>query len=701
MFNGNFIFLKRVFRRTKTNLIQLITIFFMIFITTTLFVGYFVGTSSVVNSIIEFNSEYNLESGHFTSQNKDYDNGNDIEKIEYAELSVKNTTIRIFKKSERINLYQITSGKDALFENQILLDNNYLNDNHLKIGEKIDLLNTEFEITGTAISPDYIMTKKNDLVLQPNSKSFGVGYTSKEVFDKYFKKNSNFYYAYTGDKSIEEEFESVSFVIDNKNDSKVKQVIGDAESPQKLSLVVVSLFYLITIILISIYFIEMNRKEKRNVNSLYNIGKSKKWIMLHYIYDLLIVCNIAWGFGLLVGSLLIKTVMYMNSSIYNYPILSIDDSALFSAIGISFLTTNFLIILLSYFNFYKQKNIKSISKFTLLSFSNSLPFRFRYRFTKLIRNYWETILYVLMIFITALLINFSLQLKNSVVDYVKQLDKETKYEYMYTVDKLPILPENAEVVKSYRLYDNSDILQTVYVVDQNSKYFDIKENKVVISKAFSLKYGYSKGDKIKLKNKINNEFYTFHVERVSDNSTVSEIYVNANYANSLESNQSYALNILSDKKLNKNTSVLSTLTKEEVVNSGENILNIINKQITMILLIAAIVEITLMYSLIRFIFENNFGSMKVFYLIGFSKNNILKFHFTFNLTIALFLIISSYFLSLEVVRIFLDNIMFTFPNYVLIIRDSTSFILTTFSIVFIYLIFVFYFKLKMNKEELI
>ena len=131
------------------------------------------------------------------------------------------------------------------------------------------------------------------------------------------------------------------------------------------------------------------------------------------------------------------------------------------------------------------------------------------------------------------------------------------------------------------------------------------------------------------------------------------------------------------------------------------ILNIINKQITMILLIAAIVEITLMYSLIRFIFENNFGSMKVFYLIGFSKNNILKFHFTFNLTIALFLIISSYFLSLEVVRIFLDNIMFTFPNYVLIIRDSTSFILTTFSIVFIYLIFVFYFKLKMNKEELI
>ena len=701
MFIGNFIFLKRVFRRTKRNFIQLLTIFLMIFITTTLFVGYYVGTSSVVNSITEFNREYNLESGHFTSQKKDYDNGSDIEKIEYAEIFLKNTTIRVFKKSKRINLYQITDGKDALLNNQILLDNNYLKANNLKIGGKIDLLNTEFEISGTAISPDYIMTKKNDLVLQPNSKSFGVAYTSKEVFDKYFKKNSNFYYAYTGEKNVEEEFEAVSFVIDNKNDSKVKQVIGDAESPQKLSLVVVSLFYLITIILISIYFIEMNRKEKRNVNSLYNIGKSKKWIMLHYISDLLIICNIAWGVGLLVGTLAIETIMYMNSSIYNYPILSIDNNSLFSAVGISFFTTNFLIILLSYFNFYKQKNIKSNSKFSLLSFSNSLPFRFRYRFTKLIRNYWETILYVLMIFITAFLINFSLQLKNSVVNYVKQLDAETKFEYMYTVDKLPPLPQNAEIVKSYRLYDNADILQTVYVVEENSKYFDIRDNKVVISKAFSLKYGYSKGDKIKLQNKINNVFYTFQVERVSNNSTVSEIYVNANYANNLENDQFYTLNILSEKKLDNNTSVLSTLTKEEVVNSGENILNIINTQITMILVIAVIVELTLMYSLIRFIYENNFGSMKVFYLIGFSKNHILKFHFSFNLVIAILLIISSYFLSLEVVRIFLDNIMSTFPNYVLITRDFTSFIFTTFAIISIYMIFVFYFKLKMNKEELI
>ncbi len=93
--------------------------------------------------------------------------------------------------------------------------------------------------------------------------------------------------------------------------------------------------------------------------------------------------------------------------------------------------------------------------------------------------------------------------------------------------------------------------------------------------------------------------------------------------------------------------------------------------------------------------------MKVFYLIGFSKNHILKFHFSFNLVIAILLIISSYFLSLEVVRIFLDNIMSTFPNYVLITRDFTSFIFTTFAIISIYMIFVFYFKLKMNKEELI
>ena len=77
---------KRLYRRIKRNIIKLFMISLMIFITTALFVGYYVGTSSVLDSIYQFNDEYNLEEGSFFSSNLDIkDEG--IEKIEYKEVS--------------------------------------------------------------------------------------------------------------------------------------------------------------------------------------------------------------------------------------------------------------------------------------------------------------------------------------------------------------------------------------------------------------------------------------------------------------------------------------------------------------------------------------------------------------------------------------------------------------------------------------
>ena len=284
MFSGRCIFFKRSLRRIRKNIVKLLSIFLLVFITTALFVGYYVGTSSVLSSITEFNKTNNLESGHFMTNQSLSKNNPDIEKIEYAEISTKDTTIRVFKKSQFINLYQITEGKDNNDINDILIDNNYLLAHGLRINDSLKLLGNNFNISGVAISPDYIMSKKNDLILQPNSETFGVAYVSEATFDKYFKNRSHSYYSYTGNKTVKKlakQFNVLS-IIDSKNDSKVKQVIGDAESPKKLSLVIVSLFLIITIILISIYFIEVKRREHANIESLYNLGKSKIWLMSHY-----------------------------------------------------------------------------------------------------------------------------------------------------------------------------------------------------------------------------------------------------------------------------------------------------------------------------------------------------------------------------------------------------------------------------------
>lgn len=130
------------------------------------------------------------------------------------------------------------------------------------------------------------------------------------------------------------------------------------------------------------------------------------------------------------------------------------------------------------------------------------------------------------------------------------------------------------------------------------------------------------------------------------------MYINNTLIEELEGINSFNTIVLSNKRLKDSQNIISVITKNEIVKSGKNILNIINKQISMILVIAIVVEITLMYSLIRFIYENNYSSMKVYYLLGFSKKDIYRFHFSLNIPISIVLIASGYALNLIIVRKF-------------------------------------------------
>lgn len=90
-----------------------------------------------------------------------------------------------------------------------------------------------------------------------------------------------------------------------------------------------------------------------------------------------------------------------------------------------------------------------------------------------------------MIFITAILINFSILLKSSVSDYVENLRHETKFEFMYNVQSDQETYPDTEMLRNYRLSDDNGILQTVYLLNANSKYYDIRNDDVVVTKAFS------------------------------------------------------------------------------------------------------------------------------------------------------------------------------------------------------------------------
>lgn len=123
-------------------------------------------------------------------------------------------------------------------------------------------------------------------------------------------------------------------------------------------------------------------------------------------------------------------------------------------------------------------------------------------------------------------------------------------------------------------------------------------------------------------------------------------------------------------------------------------MKVITKQITLIIIISIIVEVFLMYSLFQLIISNNLNSIRILKLNGFSNKEIIKIHFLFNNILACIIIIASYLLATVSVRVFLDEIMFTFVNFVDVINDIRVIIFTNILIMALYLVIYYYSKRK-------
>lgn len=696
-------FLLRLVRRVRRNWKRLFSIFLIISVTTALFVGYFVGTSSVLDSINTFNSRNNLEKGYFISKTA-IDKNDHVEQIEYVDILFNKKTLRVFKEREKINKYQVVNGNDLKNTQDILIDENFSAANHYKIGEKISLKGKEFTISGNAISPDYIMTKKSELVLQPNAKTFGVAYISEESFKKNFWEDYQMYYAFEGDVELEniDKLGDIVFAKDTANNSRTKQVIGDASSPQQLSIFVVAIFFLISFVLIALYIFEGKKREEKNIKALSYLGYSYSSIKTHYTLDIMLVINSAWMIGTVIGMSVIKTIMLMNRSIYNYPILSINFKKLTLAIIMSFGLFNLVGIILPRLILSNKSNTrKSKGNFSIQKLSKKIPFSYRYRIIKILRNKKEMILFLLLIVTTGLLINFSFLLKNSVEVYVDDLSKDTKYSYLYEVDSTSSdekdISDNDEKLNLYGLYDDHSVIQNVYLVENESKYFDIGKDTVVVTAAFAKKYQCRAGDEIILQDQVNTIKYKFKIDRVAANSTSSEIYLNQDLVKPFNKKTYYSENILSKQFYEDQLWYSSYISKDEVVASGKSILSIINTQITMILVISIVIEFALIFSLMKFIYENNIKSIEILKLGGYSIKEIRCIHFGLNNILAITTILVSFVVASFLVRIFLDNIMFTFTNYVEVSQSLDVFIFSNALILSVYFIFLFDFNKKLKK----
>ncbi|PFR98809.1 FtsX-like permease family protein, partial [Bacillus cereus] len=355
-----------------------------------------------------------------------------------------------------------------------------------------------------------------------------------------------------------------------------------------------------------------------------------------------------------------------------------------------------------YIKFKKKKNkVKSIRKRSskIMKF---IPFTYRYRLKRINRNKKEMALFIVLIFFVGLLINFSFLLKDSVTKYVDDLASENTFEEILFL-KPPNQPDiKGEEFKLYNLYDEEGITQNVYVIGSDSKYYNynlkLEDGDVIITQAFSDKYGKKIGDKLLLKDVTNQKDYSFKINKVNNVTTVSSIYLVSNNGE-MFNHDTYSVPAVALSKPYDNANdsgIEATLTRNEIITSGKNILDVINKQITLILGLAIVLQVALLYSLLEFSYQNSRKSIKTLKLEGYSLKELMRMHFAFSFPIAVLTIIGSYLLSRIGVRVFLDQIMFDFVNFVEVTDNLNIIFVSNGMIIAVFTFFLIRIRSKMK-----
>ena len=144
---------KRYFRSIKSNKSFYVSATILTIMTLFLFYMMNVAGKAIWNFGDEFFISQNLEDAHFTTYIPILDE--DIKKLEkefsvelepeyYCHVETDKTTTRVFKKTEKINLYSITEGKDITKNDEVIISEGYAVFNKIALGDSIKIGNKNY-----------------------------------------------------------------------------------------------------------------------------------------------------------------------------------------------------------------------------------------------------------------------------------------------------------------------------------------------------------------------------------------------------------------------------------------------------------------------------------------------------------------------------------------------------------------------------
>ena len=606
-------------------------------------------------------------------RNEEEDNNND---------GVADGTVRVYAKTEEVNLACLMEGSFPDMEDEIAIDRMHADNAGIKVGDTITVGGQSYKVVGLIAYANYstLHEKNTDFIF--DALKFDVAMVTESGFDRL---NSVIRYTYAWkyenepkdekeEKRLSDDFlkalltqtiagnNEIEDYIPRYANSAINFATDDMGSDEAMGGVLIDILIVIIAFIFAVTISNTIAKESQTIGTLRASGYSKGELILHYISMPVIVTLIAAGIGNILGYSVFKNVVvsiYYNSySLPTYETIWNPDAFLKTTlIPVALMFVVNLAVIIKMMQHTPLQFLRHDLKKTKRKKAMRLPkwkFLNRFRLRIIFQNIPNYIILFAGIFFIMVMLAMAVGMPDTLEFYKENAADMMFAKYQYVLKSyededgnvLHTENEDAEKFSMKSLQKKGDSLDeevSVYGISEDSRYVSIadlkslKEGEVYISEPFSDKYSLEVGDTISLDERYENRQYQFEVVGVYEKCQSIAIFMPIqHYGSVFDLDEGEFSGYMSDLEITdiEEESIATVITERDITKMCDQLEHSMGSYMQYFQLLCVLLSAVLIYLLTKIIIEKNENAISMTKILGYDNREIANLYL-FSTTIIL------------------------------------------------------------------
>lgn len=614
------------------------------------------------NAILDFADEFfekqKLEDAHFTTyipipesdvEEMEEEYGITLEVQSYINIDIDGTTARVFQKTRKVDLYDVTVGEDANEKGEVILSEGYAVNMDISIGDQVRIGEEDYTVTGFFQRPDYLYMLENEDDSYKNISTFFLAYMSEKDFAELGETNCQYLVRYNGNddadfrRAVNEKYHMYSYTAAEEN-QRIVMVRSQAEMFLIMSWMLLCILPLVAVALICIIINRKVKTEQQMIGTLSAMGYTRAQLARHYAGFAAIPGIIGGVLTSVITAAVVQPYGELGLTDYEPMRISCSLSWYVAVLGIVIPTVMYILAaLLSVRRLLRQNTVLLLSgsadegrrKLRRVLAGRKLSFRVKFAVRSLIGSPARSFVVFLGIFLGSFIMLTGFSIYDSarhMADTVQEAAGE--YEYQYVLGELLYEdPYGGELILAAPVEDEKGDALTVMGTDNEQSLLNLtdKEGQEIstkdgyyITSLTAYLCGWETGDRVTLYNPLSLEQIRIRISGIVENDTAQIIYTSrANAAEMTGVDKNAGNMIISEERLDIPENIVeSESRKSDLKEQVDTIIDQTSYMIDTMVGLGIMICIASVYVAVNMLVSENRSNISMLKVLGYPDRKI-------------------------------------------------------------------------------